>query len=75
MNFNPMTFSRWFRFAYAIRRANSIQAAKEFLLNAESRFPKEAVIKHGGPRRQTAAINLSLTLPGVIEILRLRQDR
>ena len=44
-------------FAYASRRANLIQAAKEFLLNAESKFPKEAVIKHGGSRRQTAAIN------------------
>ena len=32
--------------AYATRRANSIEAAKEILLNAESRFPKEALIKY-----------------------------
>jgi tetratricopeptide (TPR) repeat protein len=28
------------------RRADSIQAAKEILLNAESKFPKEAIIKY-----------------------------
>ena len=33
-------------FAYATRRANSIEAAKEILLNAEQKFPKEAVIKY-----------------------------
>ena len=32
--------------AYATRRAHSIQAAKEILLNAESKFPKEAIIKY-----------------------------
>ena len=32
--------------AYATRRADSIQAAKEILLNAEWKFPKEAVIKY-----------------------------
>jgi len=32
--------------AYATRRADSIQAAKEILLNAESMFPKEALIKY-----------------------------
>jgi Tfp pilus assembly protein PilF len=32
--------------AYATRRAESIQAAKEILLNAEPRFPKEAVIEY-----------------------------
>ena len=32
--------------AYATRRANSIEAAKEILLNAERKFPKEAVIKY-----------------------------
>ena len=32
--------------AYAIRRADSIHAAKEFLLNAESKFPNEAAIKY-----------------------------
>jgi tetratricopeptide (TPR) repeat protein len=33
-------------FAYAIRRANSIQAAKDILLNAESKFPKDGIIKY-----------------------------
>ena len=32
--------------AYATRRAGSIQEAKEVLLNAESRFPKEPAIKY-----------------------------
>jgi tetratricopeptide (TPR) repeat protein len=32
--------------AYATRRANSIEAAKQILLNAESRFPNEAIIKY-----------------------------
>lgn len=32
--------------AYAARRAHSIQTAKEILLNAESQFPKEAVIPY-----------------------------
>ena len=32
--------------AYATRRANSIEAAREILINAESKFPKEAVIKY-----------------------------
>ena len=32
--------------AYATRRADSIEAAKEVLLNAEPNFPKEAVIKY-----------------------------
>ena len=32
--------------AYATRRANSIQSAKEILLNAEPKFPKEAAIKY-----------------------------
>jgi tetratricopeptide (TPR) repeat protein len=32
--------------AYATRRAISIEAAKETLLNAERKFPKEAVIKY-----------------------------
>jgi tetratricopeptide (TPR) repeat protein len=32
--------------AYATRRANSIEAAKEVLLNAEPKFPKEATIKY-----------------------------
>jgi tetratricopeptide (TPR) repeat protein len=32
--------------AYATRRADSIQAAKEVLLNAEPKFPKEPAIKY-----------------------------
>ena len=32
--------------AYATRRANSIQAAKEVLLNAQPKFPKEGAIKY-----------------------------
>jgi tetratricopeptide (TPR) repeat protein len=32
--------------AYATRRANSIEAAKEILLSAETKFPTEAVIKY-----------------------------
>ena len=32
--------------ADATRRADSIQAAKEILLNAESMFPKEAIIRY-----------------------------
>jgi tetratricopeptide (TPR) repeat protein len=32
--------------AYAARRANSIEAAKEILLNAQPKFPEEAVIKY-----------------------------
>ena len=31
--------------AYATRRADSIKAAKQILLNAESKFPNEAIIK------------------------------
>src|SRR4029453_15497381 len=32
--------------AYATRRADSMQAAKKILLNAEPKFPKEAIIKY-----------------------------
>jgi tetratricopeptide (TPR) repeat protein len=32
--------------AYATRRAESIEAAREILLNAEKRFPTEAIIKY-----------------------------
>jgi tetratricopeptide (TPR) repeat protein len=32
--------------AYATRRADSIQAAKEILLNAGPKFPKEGIIKY-----------------------------
>jgi len=35
-----------FSLAYATRRADSIQAAKEILLNAEPKFPKEAAVKY-----------------------------
>jgi tetratricopeptide (TPR) repeat protein len=44
--------------AYATRRANSIEAAKELLLNAESRFPKEAVIKYNLACYECVAGNL-----------------
>ena len=38
---------RWtISLAYATRRANSIQAAKEVLLNAEPKFPKEPGVKY-----------------------------
>jgi tetratricopeptide (TPR) repeat protein len=33
-------------YAYATRRADSIKAAKNILLNAESKFPNEALIKY-----------------------------
>jgi tetratricopeptide (TPR) repeat protein len=33
-------------YAYASRRAESIAAAKEILLNAEAKFPKETIIKY-----------------------------
>jgi hypothetical protein len=37
---------QWIRsYAYATRRAESIPAAKEILLNAKTKFPKEAIIK------------------------------
>jgi tetratricopeptide (TPR) repeat protein len=32
--------------AYAARRANSIEAAKQILIKAEPKFPKEAIIKY-----------------------------
>ena len=38
---------RWtISLAFATRRANSIQAAMEILLNAEAKFPKEPAIKY-----------------------------
>jgi Tfp pilus assembly protein PilF len=40
------TINGQFSLAYATRRADSIQAAKEVLLNAESKFPKEAATKY-----------------------------
>jgi tetratricopeptide (TPR) repeat protein len=45
-DFQPNDIQWTISIAYAIRRANSIQAAKEVLLNAESKFPKEAAIKY-----------------------------
>jgi tetratricopeptide (TPR) repeat protein len=45
-DFQPDDFQWTISLAYATRRADSIQAAKEVLLNAESKFPKEAAIKY-----------------------------
>jgi tetratricopeptide (TPR) repeat protein len=44
--FQPTNVQWVVSFAYATRRANSIEEAKKLLLNAESKFPKEAVIKY-----------------------------
>ena len=44
--FQPNDIQWTISLAYATRRADSIQAAKEILLNAESKFPKEAIIKY-----------------------------
>jgi tetratricopeptide (TPR) repeat protein len=44
--FQPNDIHWTISLAYATRRANSIQAAKEVLLNAEPRFPKEPAIKY-----------------------------
>src|SRR6266849_8847122 len=44
--FQPDDVQWMVSFAYAVRRANSIEAAKEILLEAEQKFPKEAVIKY-----------------------------
>jgi len=45
-DFQPDDIQWTISLAYATRRADSIQAAKEILLNAESKFPKEAAIKY-----------------------------
>ena len=45
-DFQPDDVQWTISLAYATRRADSIQAAKEILLNAESKFPKEALIKY-----------------------------
>ena len=42
--FQPNDVQWTVSFAYAVRRANSIEAAKEILLEAEQKFPKEAVL-------------------------------
>jgi hypothetical protein len=44
--FQPDEIDWTISLAYATRRADSIQAAKGILLNAEPKFPKEAVIKY-----------------------------
>src|SRR5215472_9538139 len=44
--FQPDDIQWTISLAYATRRADSIQAAKEILLNAELKFPKEAIIKY-----------------------------
>jgi tetratricopeptide (TPR) repeat protein len=45
-DFQPNDIQWTLSLAYATRRANSIQAAKELLLNAEPKFPNEPVIKY-----------------------------
>jgi tetratricopeptide (TPR) repeat protein len=44
--FQPNDIQWTISLAYATRRGNSIQVAKDILLNAESKFPKEAIIKY-----------------------------
>ena len=44
--FQPDDIQWTISLAYATRRADSIQAAKEILLNAEPKFPKEGIIKY-----------------------------
>jgi hypothetical protein len=44
--FKPDDIQWTISLAYATRRADSIHAAKEILLNAEPKFPKEAIIKY-----------------------------
>src|SRR5215468_4410821 len=44
--FQPNDIQWTISLAYGTRRADSIQAAKEILLNAESKFRKEAIIKY-----------------------------
>ena len=46
VDFQPDDIQWAIPLAYATRRADSIQAAKEVLLNAESKFPNEAAIKY-----------------------------
>ena len=45
-HFQPDDIQWTISLAYATRRADSIQAAKELLLQAEPKFPKEAIIKY-----------------------------
>jgi Flp pilus assembly protein TadD len=44
--FQPNDIQWTISLAYATRRADSIHAAKEILLNAEAKFPKEGIIKY-----------------------------
>jgi tetratricopeptide (TPR) repeat protein len=44
--FEPDDIQWTISLAYATRRADSIQAAKAILLNAEPKFPNEAIIKY-----------------------------
>ena len=44
--FEPDDIQWTISLAYATRRVDSIQAAKEILLNAEPKFPKDAAIKY-----------------------------
>jgi len=44
--FQPNDIQWTVSLAYATRRADSIQGAKQILLNVESKFPKEAIIKY-----------------------------
>jgi len=46
VDFQPDEVQWTISLAYATRRAHSIQAAKEVLLNAEPKFPKDAAIKY-----------------------------
>src|SRR5213596_189042 len=45
-DFQPNDIQWIASYAYATRRAESIPAAKEILLNAEPKFPEEAIIKY-----------------------------
>jgi tetratricopeptide (TPR) repeat protein len=45
-DFQPGDIQWTISLAYATRRANSIEAAKEILSNAEPRFPREGIIKY-----------------------------
>lgn len=45
-DFQPHDVQWMISLAYATRRADSIEAAKEVLLKAERKFPKEATIKY-----------------------------
>ena len=46
VDFQPEDVQWTISLAYATRRANSTEAAKQILLNAESKFPNEPIIKY-----------------------------